>query len=104
MALASLVIVDRSLVGPPSTTVREAEIDGAISVYDKQTRNVVVLNATASDVWRLADGQHTVADIVRLLASAYSVAEATIREDVERTVSELHAAGLFGHGERAPGQ
>jgi hypothetical protein len=104
MAPASLVVVDTSLVGPPATTVREAEIDGAISLYDKQTRNVVVLNSTASDVWRLADGQHTVADIVRLLASAYSVAEAKIRDDVERTVSELRAAGLLACGEQSRSQ
>jgi Coenzyme PQQ synthesis protein D (PqqD) len=96
--------VDTSLVGPPAATVREAEIDGAISLYDNRTKNVVVLNPTASDVWRLADGQHTLTDIVRLLASAYSVEAAEICGDVERTVGELRAAGVLTASQRAPGQ
>jgi len=95
MPTASLVAVDTSLVGPPSATVREAEIDGAISIYDGRTHRVAVLNSTASDVWRLADGEHSLAAIIRLLASAYSVDAEQIYADVEHAVGELRAAGLL---------
>jgi hypothetical protein len=87
--------VDSSLVGPPATTVREAEIDGSISIYDPRSQRVAVLNGTASDIWRLADGEHTLADVVNLLARAYSVDAEAIRADVERTLGELRAAGLL---------
>src|SRR6266498_3945358 len=95
MPTASLDLVDRSLVGPPVTTVREAEIDGSISIYDAHSRQVAVLNGTASDIWRLADGEHTASDIVELLARAYFVEVEAIRGDVERTLSDFRAAGLL---------
>jgi hypothetical protein len=82
-------------VGPPRPTVRALELDGDISLYDSATSQALLLNATASDVWRLLDGEHNTDDIVRLLASAYSVQAGTIRPDVERTIAELVAAGML---------
>jgi hypothetical protein len=56
---------------------------------------VVVLNATASDVWRLCDGEQTLDEIVDLLASAYQGDAAVIRPDVEKTIAELVEAGFL---------
>lgn len=55
----------------------------------------MVLNATASDVWRLCDGEQTLDQIVELLASAYRTEPATIRPDVEKTITELVDAGFL---------
>lgn len=55
----------------------------------------MVLNATASDVWRLCDGEQTLEEIVALLASAYQADAAVIRPDVEKTVAELVDAGFL---------
>jgi 2-keto-3-deoxy-L-rhamnonate aldolase RhmA len=89
---------DRSTgtVGPPRPTVQALELDGDISLYDSATSQALVLNATASDVWRLLDGEHTVNEIVELLAAAYTVDSASIRPDVVRIIAELTTAGLLG--------
>jgi hypothetical protein len=56
---------------------------------------VVVLNATASDVWRLCDGEQTLDEIVDLLASAYQAEASVIRPDVEKTIADLVDAGFL---------
>jgi hypothetical protein len=75
--------------------VRALELDGDISLYDRASHRALVLNSTASDVWRLLDGEHTVEEVVRLLASAYTTDPTAIRADVERTVATLAEAGLL---------
>ncbi len=53
------------------------------------------MNGTASDIWRLADGEHSLDDLVGLLAAAYQVDAAAIRPEVERTVRDLVEAGFL---------
>jgi hypothetical protein len=86
---------EASRVGPPAPHVIETEIDGDISLYDPSTEQVTVLNGTASDVWALCDGEHSVVDIKRLLASSYGTTDSEIAEDVERTVESFQKAGLL---------
>lgn len=82
-------------IGPPPAQILETEVDGEISLYDPQTEAVLVLNNTASDVWRLSDGEHTLEDIVRLLAVAYRVRPEEIHKDVERTVRNIIEEGFL---------
>ncbi len=82
-------------MGPLSDHLLETEVSGDISLYDAMTEQVTVLNETASDIWRLADGEHTVEQIVQLLAGAYRVAAEDIREDVGITVDQLLEARLL---------
>ncbi len=82
-------------IGPPHQRLLETEIEGEVSLYDPETERVTVLNATASDVWRLADGDHTAADIVSLLAQSYGVAPDDIQDDIEKAIHSLTEAGLF---------
>ena len=84
-----------SKVGPPSRQVLETEIDGDISLYDPMSEHVTVLNSTASDVWRLADGESSVEEITSLLATAYGVEESSISRDVVDTVDQLRDQGLI---------
>ncbi len=84
------------LVGPPNRDVLETEIDGDISLYHPKTEQVTVLNATASDIWRLADGERDADEIVRLLASAYGVEPVDIASDVHQTITILTEAELIG--------
>lgn len=90
-----LVKPDKRVVGPASSHVLETEIGEDISLYDPQTEQVTVLNGTASDIWRLADGSYTVEEITELLASSYQVSPDSIGADVEKTVDELSEAGLI---------
>lgn len=78
-----------------SSSVIETELDGDISIYDPARESVTVLNSTASDIWRLADGEHTVDQIVDLLAAAYQVEPEAIRQQVQDAVQELVDGGLL---------
>ena len=50
---------------------------------------MIVLNPTASDVWRLADGEMTLRQIVDALAAAYQADPDAIRADVEELIDSL---------------
>jgi Coenzyme PQQ synthesis protein D (PqqD) len=94
---AAAVTGDRTaaLLGPPRATVQALELDGDISLYDSATTRAVVLNATASAVWRLLDGSRDTAAVVDALAAEYGIAAAAIQADVERTLAELAATGML---------
>ena len=83
------------LIGPPPPHVIETEVRGDISLYDAQHERVLVLNGTASDVWRLCDGDQTFDQIVSLLARAYGVDGSRIKSDVERTIKQLVDEGFL---------
>lgn len=82
-------------VGPPRDELHESEVGGDVTIYDANTEEVVVLNSTASDVWRLCDGEHAVDEIVELLASAYEVDPSDIRHDVEAIIDSFREKELF---------
>ncbi|HEU4915165.1 MAG TPA: PqqD family protein [Acidimicrobiia bacterium] len=82
-------------VGPPAPQVVETEVDGDVCLYDPTSERVAVLNATASDVWRLADGTFTISEISELLASSYGTQPTSIAPDVEAVVSEFIEAGFL---------
>lgn len=74
-------------IGPPAAGVLEREIDGCLALLSPSEERVLLLNETASDVWRLVDGQLTLDGIVDLLARAYDVDADLIYQDIERTVT-----------------
>lgn len=73
----------------------ESEIDGDISLYNPHTETVTVLNTTASDVWRLCDGDHSSDEIIGLLAAAYGVDRTAIATDVSSALEGLKRSGLI---------
>ena len=70
------------------------DVDGRVTVYAPGSEHVLFLNETASDVWRLLDGEHAFKEIVDLLASAYGVDASEIASEVRATLSSFVAAGL----------
>lgn len=82
-------------VGPPAAHVVESEVDGRISLFDPQTEEVSMLNDTASDVWRLADGTSTLDQVVELVARAYGVEADAIGDEVKATVETFYDKGLL---------
>lgn len=82
-------------IGPPPEHIIETEVQGDISLYDARHEQVLILNSTASDVWRLCDGEQTLDEIVDLLVGAYGGDREVIRIDVERTVSQLLEEGFL---------
>lgn len=89
-------------VGPPAPGVTAVDIDGRFSVYNPLSQRVLTLNETASDVWRLCDGESDVASIVAALAAAYGQPVDAIHEAVVETISLFTAEGLLRDPGAAP--
>ena len=82
-------------VGPRAAGVVEREVEGCFALLCADGDRVLVLNETASDLWRLIDGDLTLDVIVDLLSHAYGVEPRLIYNDVERTVNLLRDNGLL---------
>lgn len=82
-------------MGPPLPDVTETAVDGTVSLYAPSTQQVLLLNETATSVWRLADGTRTVGQLVDELAAQYGVAAESIRDQVRGTVQDLADGGLI---------
>lgn len=85
----------RDVVGPPAQGIIETEIDGDIALYDPAREVVAVLNGTASDIWRLADGTETVEEMAVTLARAYEVDATQVASEIEQTVRTLRSDGFL---------
>jgi hypothetical protein len=59
--------------------------------------NIFALNDTAAYIWQQIDGQRSFAEIYRLVASQYDIAEDVARSDVADYLRELELSGLI-HG------
>lgn len=81
--------------GRPAPSLIETEIDGDISLYHPPTEQVTVLNGTASDVWRLCDGERTVDEIAELLGRAYGVEPDSIVADITETIRQFQRSDLL---------
>ena len=84
-----------ALVGPPSTGVTALEIDGRYSIYNPISRRVLTLNQTASDVWRLCDGEADEESIAGFVAAAYGQPVDGIRDAVLATIDLFEGEGLL---------
>ena len=82
----------------------ETEVGGDLSLYHPASETVAVLNATASDVWRLCDGDLTLDEAVSTLAKAYGIAEADIAREVARVVDDLTDQGFLSEAGFGQGQ
>ena len=84
-----------SVLERPAARIIEREIAGCLALFHPDTAEVLVLNETASDVWRLIDGELTLESIVLALARTYGVEAGAIRDDVGRTVDFLRNNGFL---------
>ncbi len=86
---------DSLRVGPPVDGVTEVDLDGRICLYAPGEDQMLFLNDTASDVWRLANGELTLEELVDLLAVSYGRDPHTIVADVHVAIRELRHAGVL---------
>lgn len=82
-------------MGPARSHILETEIEAEISLYDPKNERVTVLNETASDVWRLVDGERNVDEITELIASSYGLAPIDVATDVAAAIERFAEAGLI---------
>ena len=72
---------------------RLEDFGAELVLYDIATTQVVYLNAAAALIWRLVDGNRSVADIRTLLADAYPDGSTQIEDDVEEALIRLVDCG-----------
>ena len=71
------------------------DLDDDICLYRPVDDEVVVLNRSAADVWRLADGTRTVPQILQQLVVLYEVVADDVRSDVHAVIDDLVARGFL---------
>ena len=71
------------------------ELDDDVCLYRTDVNEVLVLNQSAGDVWRLADGELTVTEIVNRLARSYGLGADAIAPDVRNVVEDLVQRGYL---------
>lgn len=79
----------------PADGVVVEDIEDELCLYRPDTAEVLVLNQTAGDVWRLCDGSCDVDEIVRLLSAAYQSTPADLARDVHAVLEDLHGRGYL---------
>jgi len=71
-------------------------LGGKVVLYNPDSREVSVLNATAAAVWELCDGNTPVADAVARLKGRFRIAEARdVEADVATVLRTLSRRGLL---------
>ena len=70
------------------------ELDDELCLFRPDVDEVLVLNATAADIWRLVDGRTGTDEIAALLATAYGADAGTVLADVRAAVADLVARGF----------
>jgi hypothetical protein len=64
-------------------------IDNEMLLYHPSRTIILYCNQTASLIWQLCDGQHTVQEITMLLANAFPKASETIAAEVVATLEQF---------------
>lgn len=86
------LVIERPMADP---RVVAEDLDDDVCLYRADIDEVVVLNRSAGDVWRLADGERRVDEIVDMLATAYQSAAVALREDVVAVIDDLSRRGYL---------
>ncbi len=66
-----------------------------VVLYNLETTRVVYLNDSASLIWRLCDGQRSIADLKSLLRETYPQMTARIEHDVRAALRQFRECGAI---------
>ena len=66
------------------------QLDGELLLYHPNQTVIMYCNPTASLIWQLCTGQHTVQDISTLLSTAYEQPENSVALQVEATLQQFY--------------
>jgi hypothetical protein len=87
--------IDATFVPERSADVAWVELDGEVVAYHEPTTSTMVLNTTASLLWRLFDGEASLSDLACELAEDYDAPVDAIEIDVVVAVRDLAARRLL---------
>jgi hypothetical protein len=85
----------------PRDGVVVEDVDDDLCLYRTDIDEVLVLNQSAGDVWRLVDGRTDVDAIAQQLSEFYQVDLGQIRSDVRAVVDDLAQRGFLVEGRAA---
>ena len=85
----------QALVGPFLSHVLEEELHEEIILFDTDNEQLISLNESAADVWRLCTGEFTVDEVVARIAAFYDVEMAAVRDPVTTSIEKFFTAGLI---------
>lgn len=71
------------------------ELDGELLLFHPSSEIILHTNTTGAMVWRLCDGQRSVAEIVETLTAVYPEATADIAQDVPDLLSQFADQGAI---------
>lgn len=74
---------------------RLEQLDDELLLYHPNETTILYMNQTASLVWGLCDGEHSVAKIIDLLSQAYPEAAESIPSDVQATLVQFLQQGCI---------
>lgn len=83
----------------PLDTVHAVELDGELVLYSSATNRAVHLDARATLIWRVLDGNVTVAELVDDLSEVFQTDKDVVRADVDGMFTELHGLGYLAPAE-----
>jgi hypothetical protein len=76
-------------------------IDGEAVLILADAGEVTILNEVGSRIFSLCDRQHSVADIVRIVADEYAISDAEAERDVTEFLSQLDQQAIVTLVQRA---
>ncbi len=88
-------MTDRGSTFGQRPRVQVADLDGSLSLYAEGQQQAVLLNATASALWRLLGQRLSLEELVAQLADDYAVDGSLIADDVRTTLEELVRLGFL---------
>jgi hypothetical protein len=71
------------------------ELDGEILLFHPSSETILHTNQTGALVWRLCDGERSVADIVAALTAVYPDAATDIAQDVPELLNQFADQGAI---------
>jgi Coenzyme PQQ synthesis protein D (PqqD) len=72
------------------------EFEEKLVIYDGRTHAMLILNASAGQIWERCDGTRTLDQIVLELSARHRVDPMLVRDDVWSTVAKLASLELLG--------
>jgi hypothetical protein len=77
-----------------SSEALSQEVAGETVIMDLASETYFGLDAVGTRIWQLLQDQHSLQSVFDTLQLEYDVPAATLTEDLEHLLSELHQAGL----------
>ncbi len=89
-------VISSRYIRNPDVVLREEDEDGGL-LFNPDTNQVKVINATGLFIWQQCDGTHDLTDVVTALQEAFDEVPADqVTQDVQEFVEAMLESGFIG--------